>query len=93
MDTTIRYLEMLEFLPRYYRKKSLFEIRDHLNTCGYRFQTERFKDLKKLETPFGLICDDQASRLDGHLVKLLFVVILLKLMRMAAVNASQRSFT
>ena len=83
MDTTIRYLEMLQFLPRYPRKKSLSEIRDHLNACGYKVSDRTIqRDLKKLETPFGLICDDRASRLDGHLVKLLAVVILLKLMRM-----------
>ena len=61
MDTTIRYLEMLQFLPRYPRKKSLSEIRDHLNSCGYKVSDRTIqRDLKKLETPFGLICDDRS---------------------------------
>ncbi len=61
MDTTIRYLEMLQFLPRYPRKKSLSEIRNHLNTCGYKVSDRTIqRDLKKLEMPFGLICDDRS---------------------------------
>ena len=52
---------MLQFLPRYPRKKSLSEIRDHLNSCGYKVSDRTIqRDLKKLETPFGLICDDRS---------------------------------
>ena len=61
MDTTIRYLEMLQFLPRYPRKKSLYEIRNHLSKCGFIVSDRTIqRDLKKLETPFGLICDDRS---------------------------------
>ena len=36
-DTSIRYLEMLQFLPIYPAKRSLPEIQDHLKAYGIAF--------------------------------------------------------
>ena len=48
-DTSIRYLEMLQFLPMFPAKRSLPEIKEHLEEYGY-FVSDRTiqRDLIKL---------------------------------------------
>ena len=60
-DTSIRYLEMLQFLPMYPAKRSLPEIKEHLEEYGY-FVSDRTiqRDLIKLSSAFGLYCDDRS---------------------------------
>ena len=60
-DTSIRYLEMLQFLPMSPAKRSLPEIKAHLEEYGY-FVSDRTiqRDLIKLSSAFGLYCDDRS---------------------------------
>ena len=60
-DTSLRYLEMLQYLPVYPAKRSLSEIRSHLSEYGH-FVSDRTiqRDLRKLEGSFGLYCDDRS---------------------------------
>ena len=60
-DTSLRYLEMLQFLPVYPAKKSLSEIRSHLSEYGHLVSDRTIqRDLRKLEGSFGLYCDDRS---------------------------------
>ena len=60
-DTSIRYLEMLQFLPMSPAKRSLPEIRAHLEVYGYSVSDRTIqRDLIKLSSAFGLYCDDRS---------------------------------
>ena len=60
-DTSLRYLEMLQFLPVYPAKRSLSEIRSHLSEYGHLVSDRTIqRDLRKLEGSFGLYCDDRS---------------------------------
>jgi len=60
-DTSIRYLEMLQFLPIYPAKRSLPEIQDHLKAYDYLVSDRTIqRDLIKLSSAFGLYCDDRS---------------------------------
>ena len=60
-DTSLRYLEMLQYLPVYPAKKSLSEIRSHLSEYGHSVSDRTIqRDLRKLEGSFGLYCDDRS---------------------------------
>ena len=60
-DTSLRYLEMLQYLPVYPAKRSLSEIRSHLSEYGYSVSDRTIqRDLRKLERSFGLYCDDRS---------------------------------
>ena len=60
-DTSLRYLEMLQYLPVYPAKRSLSEIRSHLSEYGHLVSDRTIqRDLRKLEGSFGLYCDDRS---------------------------------
>ena len=60
-DTSLRYLEMLQYLPVYPAKRSLSEIRSHLSEYGHSVSDRTIqRDLRKLEGSFGLYCDDRS---------------------------------
>lgn len=60
-DTSIRYLQMLQFLPMYPAKRSPTEIREHLAEYGYYVSDRTIqRDLIKLASAFGLYCDDRS---------------------------------
>jgi len=60
-DTSIRYLQMLQFLPMYPAKRSPPEIREHLAEYGYYVSDRTVqRDLIKLASAFGLYCDDRS---------------------------------
>jgi predicted DNA-binding transcriptional regulator YafY len=62
VETTIRYLHLLRYLPKYPSKRSLNQIRDHLYSLGYKVTDRTIqRDLLKLETPFGLLCDARSK--------------------------------
>jgi len=61
MNTAIRYIELLRLIPRYPQKKSLFDLRTALAELGFQVSDRTIqRDLKKLESIFGLICDDRS---------------------------------
>jgi len=61
MNTAIRYIELLRLIPRFPQKKSLFDLRKALSELGYQVSDRTIqRDLKKLESIFGLICDDRS---------------------------------
>jgi len=61
MNTAIRYIELLRLIPRYPQKKSLSDLRKALAELGFQVSDRTIqRDLKKLESIFGLICDDRS---------------------------------
>ena len=61
MNTAIRYIELLRLIPRFPQKKSLYDLRKSLAELGYQVSDRTIqRDLKKLESSFGLICDDRS---------------------------------
>ena len=60
-NTSIRYLEMLQFLPIFPAKRSLPEIQDHLKAYDYLVSDRTIqRDLIKLSSAFGLYCDERS---------------------------------
>ena len=60
-QTALRYLQMLSLIPKYPVKITSKEIKDRLSDLDYSISKRTIeRDLLKLETPFGLFCDERS---------------------------------
>lgn len=58
-DTSLRYLSMLQFIPRYPRNISTLELQQKLSDDGFNINLRSIqRDLEKLSVSFPLTCDE-----------------------------------